>query len=43
MYSRLKLLCEQNKIDEEGLQKAVEKNWITQEQKNGIMSGVQNG
>lgn len=38
MFERLKVLYEQGLINEVGLIKAVEKNWITEEQKQQILS-----
>lgn len=38
MFERLKRLYNEGKIDEAGLQAAVEKGWITAEQKQEIMT-----
>lgn len=38
MFERLKRLYNEGKIDEAGLQSAVEKGWITAEQKQQIMT-----
>lgn len=38
MFERLRRLYREGKIDESGLESAVEKGWITEEQKNQIMS-----
>lgn len=37
MFERLKRLYNEGKIDAEALEKAVEKGWITEEQKNEII------
>ena len=37
MYERLKRLYNEGKIDEEGLQRAVDKGWITEEQREEII------
>lgn len=37
MYNRLKLLYKLKKLDKAGLESAVEKGWITEEQKNAIL------
>ena len=39
MYSRLKRLYEEGRIDSNGLQNAVNKKWITPEEKNEIENG----
>lgn len=39
MFNRLKRLYEQGKIGEEELTNAVEKGWITEEQKDEIING----
>lgn len=39
MFERLKYLYEQNKINDTGLDNAVNKGWITAEQKNLIING----
>ena len=39
MFERLKRLYSEGKIDESGLQAAVDKGWITAEQKQEIMNG----
>lgn len=38
MFERLRRLYREGKIDEAGLESAVEKGWITEEQKNQIIS-----
>ena len=38
MFERLKRLYNEGKIDEAGLESAVEKGWITEEQKIQIMT-----
>ena len=39
MYNRLKRLYEEGRIDSNGLQVAVNKDWITPEEKNEIENG----
>lgn len=39
MFNRLKKLYDAGKITEDGLQKAVEKGWITQEEYDEILKG----
>lgn len=41
MYERLKRLYSDGKINENGLEKAVTKGWITEEQMNKIIKGEQ--
>lgn len=41
MYERLKRLYLDGKINEKGLEKAVTKGWITEEQMNKIIKGEQ--
>ena len=41
MYERLKRLYREGKIDEQGLENAVAKGWITQEQADEIMGDAQ--
>ncbi|GMQ64062.1 XkdX family protein [Vallitalea maricola] len=38
MFERLKILYKKDKVNEDGLAKAVNKKWITQEQKEQIVS-----
>lgn len=39
MYSRLKRLYEQDRLTEDGLQNAVAKGWITEDEKAEIIAG----
>jgi len=39
LYNRLKRLYEEGRIDSNGLQNAVDKGWITPEEKNEIENG----
>ena len=40
MFERLKRLYNEGKIDAEALEKAVEKGWITEEQKNELSNAI---
>lgn len=40
MYNTLKRMYLQGKIDADGLEKAVLKGWITEEQKNEIIAAI---
>ena len=39
MYERIKFLYEQGRVNEKGLDVAISKGWITEEEKQTIMNG----